>query len=125
VTAQKPAGIDVTTANVARIYDYFLGGKDNFAADRAAADKITEMMPLVPILAPTGFLIVVRDALIARVRDHDHGRRGCDSGRRRGHRAGLTSSIEISRTAGAACVNPSTAAGPAVTLARMWRRHVY
>lgn len=51
MTAQKPAGIDVTTANVARIYDYFLGGKDNFAADRAAADKITEMMPLVPISA--------------------------------------------------------------------------
>ena len=26
-------GIDTTTPNVARIYDYLLGGKDNFAAD--------------------------------------------------------------------------------------------
>ena len=27
-------GIDSTTPNVARMYDYYLGGKDNFAADR-------------------------------------------------------------------------------------------
>jgi hypothetical protein len=30
---------------VARIYDYWLGGKDNFAADRAAAEKILEFVP--------------------------------------------------------------------------------
>jgi len=51
VTGHQPAGIDVTTPNIARIYDYFLDGKDNFAADRAAADKITAMMPLVPVIA--------------------------------------------------------------------------
>ena len=28
-------GIDKTRPNVARIYDYLLGGKNNFAADRA------------------------------------------------------------------------------------------
>lgn len=33
--------------NVARIYDYFLGGKDNFAADRAAAARIVEAAPHV------------------------------------------------------------------------------
>jgi hypothetical protein len=38
-------GVDVTTPNVARIYDYWLGGKDNFAADRAAAEKILEFVP--------------------------------------------------------------------------------
>jgi SAM-dependent methyltransferase len=32
-----PQGVDVTTPNVARMWDYQLGGKDNFAADRAAA----------------------------------------------------------------------------------------
>lgn len=35
-----PPGIDVTTPNVARMYDYWLGGKDNFAVDREAAEKI-------------------------------------------------------------------------------------
>ncbi|WP_285776064.1 SAM-dependent methyltransferase [Microtetraspora sp. NBRC 13810] len=40
-----PAGIDPTVPSVARMYDYFLGGKDNFAADREAAVK---MMSLVP-----------------------------------------------------------------------------
>ena len=33
--------------NVARMYDYFLGGKDNFAADRAAADKVLALVPAV------------------------------------------------------------------------------
>jgi hypothetical protein len=31
------ATIDPTVAHQARIYDYWLGGKDNFAADREAA----------------------------------------------------------------------------------------
>jgi hypothetical protein len=30
---------------VARIYDYYLGGKDNFAADREAAEKVIALMP--------------------------------------------------------------------------------
>jgi hypothetical protein len=29
----------------ARMYDYYLGGKDNFAADRKAAEKVIAMMP--------------------------------------------------------------------------------
>lgn len=38
---------DATTPNVARMYDYFLGGKDNYAADREAAQKIIELAPNV------------------------------------------------------------------------------
>jgi len=38
-------GVDVTVPNVARIYDYLLGGKDNFEADRAAAAKILAAIP--------------------------------------------------------------------------------
>jgi len=38
-------GIDTTTPNVARIYDYLLGGKDNFAADRAAARQLLAATP--------------------------------------------------------------------------------
>src|SRR5262245_24817657 len=33
----------------ARIYDYLLGGKDNFAADRAAADQMLKSTPGLPI----------------------------------------------------------------------------
>ena len=37
-----PNGVDVTRPSIARIYDYLLYGKDNFAVDRAAADKLME-----------------------------------------------------------------------------------
>jgi len=40
-----PPKIDTTKPNVARIYDYWLGGKDNFAADRVAAERILAQMP--------------------------------------------------------------------------------
>jgi O-methyltransferase involved in polyketide biosynthesis len=36
---------DVSVANVARVYDYLLGGKDNFAADRAAAEAAIATFP--------------------------------------------------------------------------------
>ncbi len=39
--------IDTTVAHPARRYDYWLGGKDNFAADRAAGDAIAEVYPAV------------------------------------------------------------------------------
>jgi len=40
-----PAGIDTSVPNVARIYDYILGGKDNFAADRAAGQQLLAAQP--------------------------------------------------------------------------------
>lgn len=33
--------------NIARIYDYLLGGKDNFAPDRAVGDRIRQALPAV------------------------------------------------------------------------------
>jgi hypothetical protein len=35
--------------HAARLYDYFLGGKDNFAADREAAAKVLEIFPGVAV----------------------------------------------------------------------------
>jgi hypothetical protein len=40
--ADGPPGIDVSRPHPARIYDYFLGGKDNFAADRETAGQVLE-----------------------------------------------------------------------------------
>jgi SAM-dependent methyltransferase len=37
--------IDTSKPNVARIYDYLLGGKDNFAVDRAAAQRLIAATP--------------------------------------------------------------------------------
>jgi hypothetical protein len=39
---KAPPEIDVTKPHPARIYDYFLGGKDNFAADRATAAQVLD-----------------------------------------------------------------------------------
>jgi SAM-dependent methyltransferase len=41
-------GIDVTVPSVARMYDFYLGGKDNYAADREAAEQILQLMPDLP-----------------------------------------------------------------------------
>lgn len=40
-------------ATSARIYDYFLGGIHNFAADREAAQAIVSMFPITPVAAKT------------------------------------------------------------------------
>jgi SAM-dependent methyltransferase len=40
-----PAEIRTDIAHPARVYDYWLGGKDNFAADRAAAEQVMNVMP--------------------------------------------------------------------------------
>jgi hypothetical protein len=48
---QPVPGIDTSIPNVARIYDYLLGGKDNFAADREAAEKTVAVVPQSPWLA--------------------------------------------------------------------------
>ena len=49
--AGPPGGIDTSTPNVARIYDYLLGGKDNFAADREAAKQLIAAIPDVAAIA--------------------------------------------------------------------------
>src|SRR5882724_1721656 len=43
VTARPP--IDTSVAHIARIQDYWLGGKDHFAADRLAGDEAIQALP--------------------------------------------------------------------------------
>src|SRR5258708_28096439 len=45
------APLDTTRPNVARVWDYWLGGKDNFAADRALAKKMLSINPLAAQMA--------------------------------------------------------------------------
>jgi S-adenosyl methyltransferase len=45
--ARPPAGVDTTVAHPARVYDYWLGGKDNFAADREAAEQVIAARPTI------------------------------------------------------------------------------
>jgi hypothetical protein len=48
-----PRGVDSSTPNVARMYDYYLGGKDNFEADRVAAEKVLALVPGLRRAAPS------------------------------------------------------------------------
>jgi hypothetical protein len=43
-----PTGVDPNRPSGSRIYDYFLGGTHNFAADRAVADRAIELVPELP-----------------------------------------------------------------------------
>jgi hypothetical protein len=43
----EPPKIDITVAHPARIYDYWLGGKNNFAADREAAEATLAVNPYI------------------------------------------------------------------------------
>lgn len=47
--AWTPSPLDLSRPNVARIYDYLLGGTSNFAADRRVGGQIFEAMPEVSI----------------------------------------------------------------------------
>ncbi len=46
-----PLPFDASTPNIARVYHYWLGGKDNYAADRAEAERLIAVYPRLPFLA--------------------------------------------------------------------------
>jgi hypothetical protein len=45
---------DTTVAHPARVWDYWLGGKDNFAADREAGERVIAAMPSMGAAARAG-----------------------------------------------------------------------
>ena len=45
VSGVARAPFDTSVAHIARVYDYWLGGKDNFAADRVAAEQAIAAWP--------------------------------------------------------------------------------
>ncbi|MCO5988731.1 SAM-dependent methyltransferase [Actinoallomurus spadix] len=50
-SGSRSSGFDPTMPNEARMIDYILGGKDNFAADRAVAERALALAPELPIMA--------------------------------------------------------------------------
>jgi hypothetical protein len=57
------AGIDTSVAHTARVWNYWLGGKDNFAVDRQIGDRIIAQMPEIVDIARA-----VREFLVRVVR---------------------------------------------------------
>jgi S-adenosyl methyltransferase len=51
---------DPRTPSIARVYDYLLGGKDNFAADRVVAEKLLAVYPPVIETVPESRRFVER-----------------------------------------------------------------
>jgi ubiquinone/menaquinone biosynthesis C-methylase UbiE len=52
--------IDSSVPHSARIFNYWLGGKDNYPADRAAGDRFREVFPEIVDLARSGRQFLVR-----------------------------------------------------------------
>jgi hypothetical protein len=46
-----PPGIDVTQPHISRMYDYLIGGENNFSADRQAADAALNVFPSLGVTA--------------------------------------------------------------------------
>jgi hypothetical protein len=49
--AALPPSIDTSVPHPARIYNAFLGGKDNFAVDRQVAEQTLALFPDIPVMA--------------------------------------------------------------------------
>ncbi|MGP4029492.1 SAM-dependent methyltransferase [Actinomadura sp. 3N407] len=68
-TADQPSSADLRTdvAHSARVYDYLLGGKDNFAADRTAAEEVVKIAPYMrtSVRANRNFMVRVARHLAA------------------------------------------------------------
>lgn len=55
-----PVGVDSTKASVARVYDYLLGGKDNFEIDRKTAREMAAALPDVVEVARENRAFLIR-----------------------------------------------------------------
>jgi hypothetical protein len=55
---QQASKLDTSVAHTARVWNYWLGGKDNFAVDRAVGDQVEGILPSVVVTARAdrGFL---------------------------------------------------------------------
>lgn len=59
-----PIGVDPKIPSTARMYDYYLGGKTNYAVDRKAAEKALSVVPLGRELARANRYFLMRAVLL-------------------------------------------------------------
>ena len=97
------SALDTSVPNMARVYNYWLGGKDHFAADRAEAERLVALYPPLPALVREN-----RAFLIEAVR------LGSPAGDRAVHRPGC-------RASGLSVGPPGRAGGPARSPGRLCR----
>ena len=57
--SSKLPPFDPSVPNPARMWNYWLGGKDNFAADRELAERVLEAMPSMPLIARAARLFLI------------------------------------------------------------------
>src|SRR5699024_6254736 len=55
-----PVGVDPNRASIARVYDYGLGGKDNYEIDREVLDDVSAVAPSVKDLAWSNRQFLIR-----------------------------------------------------------------
>lgn len=48
---RAPAGLDISVPHSARMYDWWIGGKDNFAVDRELGARFAQAIPSIPVMA--------------------------------------------------------------------------
>jgi hypothetical protein len=58
--SERPLATYASIAHVARVYDYLLGGKDNFAADREAAEQAMRINPDIVSTARANRAFLIR-----------------------------------------------------------------
>ena len=63
-TEMPPPGVNINVPHSARIYDYWLGGKDNFAVDRAVGDAMIKAIPGMRYMAGENRRFVHRAARV-------------------------------------------------------------
>ncbi|MET8824462.1 SAM-dependent methyltransferase [Streptomyces sp. NPDC004610] len=67
---QLSTEIDANVPTAARMYDYYIGGKDNYAADRAACEELDKVVPSTRRLAVNNRRFLQR---VVKVLAEDHG----------------------------------------------------
>lgn len=55
-----PPHVDTRTPHAARIWNYWMGGKDNYAADRAAGDAVAKVYPDIVVMARQSRQFLIR-----------------------------------------------------------------
>jgi hypothetical protein len=58
----EPVDLKTDQPHAARVYQYWLGGKDNYAADRALGDKMAQLLPSLPGAARANRAFMLRSS---------------------------------------------------------------